>query len=263
MKIALAQMNVHVGDPAQNLQTLTKYVQQASLAGCDLVLAPELWATGYALSDWQRLAAPRSAGMFAQAASLARSHRIMLGGSLLEAADDRAYNTFALHSSTGELIQHYRKMHLFRLMDEDQWLGAGETLRTLDDNGARFGLAICYDLRFPEMFRQYALAGVSLVLLVAEWPIKRIDHWRTLLRARAIENQMFVAAVNRVGTTNGETFGGHSTIIDPWGQTLVEGDTSAGLLTAEIDLREVERVRVRIPVFEDRHARYEIATDSE
>ncbi len=115
------------------------------------------------------------------------------------------------------------------------------------------GLAICYDLRFPELFRGYALAGARLILLPAEWPHPRLAHWRTLLRARAIENQYFVAACNRVGADpNGTRFFGHSTLIDPWGEAIAEAGEEPCLLTATLDLAQVEEIRRKIPVFEDR-----------
>jgi omega-amidase len=113
-------------------------------------------------------------------------------------------------------------------------------------------MTICYDLRFPELFRRYALAGARLILVPAEWPHPRRAHWQTLLRARAIENQCFVAACNRVGITGNSTFFGASAVIDPWGEALVEGGETELILTATIDLSLVDTVRKRIPVFEDR-----------
>jgi predicted amidohydrolase len=113
-------------------------------------------------------------------------------------------------------------------------------------------LSICYDLRFPEMFRVYAAAGAKLILMVAEWPETRIEHWRTLLLSRAIENQVYIAAVNKVGRSQGADLGGRSVIVDPWGERLVEGGTEEALLTARIDLALVGQVREKIPVLKDR-----------
>jgi predicted amidohydrolase len=149
-------------------------------------------------------------------------------------------------------LGEYSKVHLYRLMDEDKYLTAGDRPTVIDLPWGAAGLAICYDLRFPELFRKYALAGARMVILPAEWPRPRLAHWRTLLRARAIENQMFVIACNRVGETPGDHFPGHSAIVDPWGKAIVEGAEGEELLTAEIDLEEVIRFRELIPVFEDR-----------
>ena len=114
------------------------------------------------------------------------------------------------------------------------------------------GLAICYDLRFPELFRRYALEGARLMILPAAWPHPRRMHWRTLLRSRAIENQCFVAACNRVGTADDVSFFGSSAVIDPWGETLIEGGETEALLTVRIDLDTVEATRAKIPIFADR-----------
>jgi predicted amidohydrolase len=173
---------------------------------------------------------------------------------MLEARAGRFYNCFALYGPDGVLCGAYRKVHLFRLMDEEKYLAPGEECVNLDLPWGRTGLAICYDLRFPELFRTYALAGARLMLIPAEWPHPRREHWRTLLRARAIENQCFVAACNRIGATGASTFFGASTVIDPWGETLVEAGEIETLLTVTIDTDLVESVRRRIPVFEDRRA---------
>jgi len=137
-------------------------------------------------------------------------------------------------------------------MDEEKWLAPGEKLELVESDWGLTGLGVCYDLRFPELFRHYALRGARLVLLPAEWPARRAYHWQTLLRARAIENQMFLAGCNRVGESKGEVFGGGSAVIDPWGEAVVEGGSAETLLTAEIDLDQVDTVRSRIPVFKDR-----------
>jgi predicted amidohydrolase len=113
-------------------------------------------------------------------------------------------------------------------------------------------IAICYDLRFPELFRSYALAGARIVFLSAAWPYPRLEHWRTLLQARAIENQLFIVACNQVGESKGERFFGHSAIYDPWGRLVVEAGDSKVLLTASVDMALVEEVRQTITVFADR-----------
>ena len=252
LTLSLGQMNVQLGQPELNLARVSAWTAEAARRGSALVLFPELWSTGYDLENWQRYASPPGEGMFARLAALAREHHIALGGSVLEVRDDRAYNAFALFDAEGALSATYRKTHLFRLMDEEKWLAPGEKLELVEADWGLTGLGVCYDLRFPELFRHYALRGARLVLLPAEWPARRAYHWQTLLRARAIENQMFLAGVNRVGESKGEVFGGGSAVIDPWGEAVVEGGSSETLLTAEIDLDQVDVVRSRIPVFKDR-----------
>lgn len=252
LTLSLGQMTVTAGDPAANLARAGSLVIEAARRGSQLVLLPELWSTGYDLEHWRRYAAPLGSGHFAKVAALAREHGIAVGGSLLEAQGDRATNCFALFGPNGDLWTSYRKIHLFKLMAEDQWLAPGQEVVTTESPWGALGLAICYDLRFPELFRRQAVAGARLILLPAEWPTRRIAHWSTLLRARAIENQCFVAACNCVGGSETDTFGGRSAVIDAWGETVVEAGSSETLLTATIELDLADRVRAHIPVLSDR-----------
>jgi omega-amidase len=137
-------------------------------------------------------------------------------------------------------------------MEEDRYLNAGNVAPIIGMPWCNVGLAICYDLRFAELFRKYALHNVSLVLLPAEWPTSRIEHWRSLVRARAIENQYFVAACNRVGVSKEIAFGGNSMVVDPFGDIVVEGDEKESLLFAFIDLRRVKESRAKITTLGDR-----------
>jgi predicted amidohydrolase len=146
----------------------------------------------------------------------------------------------------------YRKIHRFRLLQEEIWLEAGDRLVLAQTPWGKVGLSICYDLRFPEMFRPYFIAGANLILVVAEWPERRISHWTKLLQARAIENQAFFAGVNKVGFSQGVKLGGCSAIVDPWGVPIIEGNDEEALLTTQIDLHDCEKARRSIPVLRDR-----------
>ena len=258
LTLTLVQMDCRLGKPGYNFERAELFVAEAARRGSDLVVLPELWSTAYDLENAADHATPVVAdtmgnGWFGRLAQLASSHDVWLAGSILElGADGKIYNCLALYSPEGKLAGAYRKIHLFRLMDEDQFLAPGPETVTVDLPWGRVGLAICYDLRFPELFRRYALAGAKLILLPAEWPHPRRDHWRTLLRARAIENQMFVAGCNRVGSSKGSDFFGASALIDPWGEALIEGGEQETLLTVTLDLDQVDAVRQRIPIFEDR-----------
>jgi predicted amidohydrolase len=254
LTLALAQIDLALGDAARNLHTARACVAQAQARGADVVVLPELWSSAY---DLERAAVHASAldqGMFAMVADLAREYHIAIVGSLLEARAGKIYNTATFHDARGNRVGMYRKLHLVPMLDEDKYLAGGDDANVFDTEFGTFALAVCYDLRFPELWRHYALAGAHLVFIPAEWPQKRIAHWRTLLPARAIENQIFIAACNRVGTSKGETFGGSSMIVDPWGEILVQGDEREALLIAHIDLDVVDQVRARVPVFRDRRA---------
>ena len=192
-------------------------------------------------------------GWFGRFADLARDNHVWLTGSMLEGQGDQFYNTMVLYSPEGMLAATYRKIHLFRLMKErgSTWRRENRA-RCTSCRGAARGWRSAMICRFPELFRRYALEGARLMILPAAWPHPRRMHWRTLLRSRAIENQCFVAACNRVGTADDVSFFGSSAVIDPWGETLIEGGETEALLTVRIDLDTVEATRAKIPIFADR-----------
>jgi omega-amidase len=251
-RLSLGQMDIKKGDTETNFATVAALTAEAARQGAQLLLLPELWGSGYDLDRHQQHATPTNTGLFARTAALAREHNIAICGSLLSQAPGGSANTIALFDATGKVLAEYSKLHLFRLMDEDKWLVPGTAPALAEGPWGLAGLTICYDLRFPELFRHYALAGARLILLPAEWPHPRLAHWQTLLRARAIENQTFIAACNRVGETDGTRFFGHSVVLDPWGELLVEAGEQPGLFTIDLDLAQVETVRAKIPVFKDR-----------
>lgn len=251
--ISLGQMNVELGEPEKNLLTVVAMTAEAARRGSDVIVFPELWSTGYDLEHAAQYATPVDAGMFKRVADLAREHDIFILGSCLSLLGEGQYgNTAVLFDRQGRVTGRYSKIHLFRLMQEEQYLTAGSETALVQTPWGRSGLAICYDLRFPELFRRYALDGAQVVFLPSEWPHPRLAHWQTLLRARAIENQMFVVACNRVGNSKDTDFFGHSCIIDPWGETIIAGGEQEMLLTAVIDTAVVAQVRRKIPVFDDR-----------
>ncbi len=252
LTISLAQMDIALGDPAANLRKAEAWTAEAARRGSDLIVFPEMWTTGCDWPSIEKLAAQQGE-VLVEIAALAKAHKIWLNGSML-ALDEagKPTNTSILFDPNGQQAGLYRKIHLFGLMEEDKYLAPGQHLTTVETSWGQGGLAICYDLRFAEMFRTYALSGVNMVYLPAEWPHPRLSHWQTLLRARAIENQMFMIGVNRVGSDGTYNFFGHSAIIDPWGNAIVEGGESELLLTATIETDLVTEVRAKIPVFKDR-----------
>lgn len=252
LTVSVAQMDIALGKPEANLAKARELAAEARRRGSEVVVFPELWTTGYNLKDTRRYAADLDEGHFAQVAEMASENAIYIIGSLLEAKDSRYHNTAPIFSPNGERVGVYRKIHLFCMMGEDRYLSPGEETPVLGLPWGRCAIAICYDLRFPELFRKYALAGAVVVFLPAEWPHPRLAHWRMLLAARAIENQIFLVACNRVGESAGEKFFGHSAIYDPWGEALLEAGETEVLLTATLDLDLVERVRRSMPVFADR-----------
>ena len=254
--VSLIQMDVALGRPQDNLDRVQERVAQAAKAGATLVVLPELWGSGYDLASAGRYADELESGLFAEMSALAKTRAVYLAGSLLERKKGSFFNTAFLYDPDGVLRGHYRKTHLFRLMDEDLYLGAGNAMPVFDMPWGRTALAICYDLRFPELFRHYACQGAIFTIIPAQWPARRVVHWRALLQARAIENQMIIAACNRVGQDGdeGESFSGHSVLCDAWGQRLIEGKDREALLTASVDFATVTQARSFIPVFDDRRS---------
>jgi predicted amidohydrolase len=245
-------MDVPQGQPEANLARARAFAAQARRAGADLLVLPELWLHGYDLERAETWATPLGEGGFAEMASMAREFDIHLAGSILERHVDGVSNTAVLYGPGGELLGSYRKMHLFRLMQEHHYLTPGTHATLCPTPWGPTGLGICYDLRFPELFRTMALAGAKLFVIPAQWPVKRLEAWLLLARARAAENELIVAACNRVGRDGDVSFPGRSIVVDPWGNAIVQADDQERLVIAEVDLREIEKARRYLTVYKDR-----------
>jgi predicted amidohydrolase len=251
--LALGQMAVAWAQPDKNVETAGELAVRAAEAGADLLLLPELWATGYDLAHADQYAAHLSEPPFAEMATLAQQHHLWMAGSLLESNPaGPPYNTLALFDPSGKLAGFYRKIHLFPPMEETTYLSPGDRPVVLNLPWGPTGLGTCYDLRFPGLWRRMRQLDARLVLIPAEWPARRVEHWRVLLQARAIENQLVVAGCNRAGADTDGAFGGYSGIIDPWGRILAEADEAPTLLLGRADLSEVEHTRTLFPFFSDR-----------
>lgn len=255
--VALIQAYIELGNPTENRCHMRTLMEQAVTAAQtpDLIVLPEMWNTGYALDRIHKLVDKEGIETREWIAAFAATHQVnVVAGSIAEIkSDGHVYNTMIIFDRTGAEVASYSKIHLFRLMEEEKYLQPGEAkvLFALDD-GIQAGASICYDIRFPELARSLALSGANLLIVPAEWPHPRLHHWRTLLTARAIENQMYVIACNRVGRSGDTNFFGHSLIIDPWGEIVAEGGEQEEIITGTVELALVQDVRGRIPVFEDR-----------
>ncbi|MUG72638.1 carbon-nitrogen family hydrolase [Paenibacillus validus] len=253
--VALLQMDIAIGEPERNYAKLEEMLNEAvtNEVKPDVIVIPEMWNTGYALDRIQELADPAGERTRALLSGFSREHGVnVVGGSIAEKRECGVFNTIYAFDREGNEAGDYSKIHLFRLMDEEKFLQSGDKLGRLELDGVPAGMMICYDIRFPELSRKLALGGAQVLFVPAEWPNPRLHHWRTLLMARAIENQMFVISCNRVGISGTTEFFGHSMVIDPWGEVLAEGDESERIVRATIDLGLVKDVRRRIPIFEDR-----------
>ncbi len=244
MKIGCLQMAVAKGDVGANVDTLRRLLPGAVAKGVGLLLLPEMWSGGFAFRELPKIAAA-TPGVLEQLRQMSAAGGPIIAGSMPEATDDGIRNTLYLTGEEGVLCS-YRKIHLFPPFKEDLFLRPGKQLRLTAVGDLKVGLAICFDLRFPELFRKLALKGAELLLVSGQWPVERLDHWRVLVRARAIENQVWVAACNTHGKTGKTLFAGHSMIVDPAGVVVAEAGDGEELVTAEIDPGRVAAERARI-----------------
>jgi len=254
MRIALVQMDVAYGDVAANHAKARAFIVEGLARGAELFVFPELWTTGYKLKEIGKMAETLAGKTLAMLCRTARENNVaIIAGSIPELCDGKIYNAACAIDKDGRIVGRYRKIHLIGLMEEDLYLSPGEERCSFPIASTTAGLIICYDLRFPELPRVLALQGARVLFVPAEWPAVRGHHWRMLNIARAIENQIFVVAVNRVGSDPDNVFFGHSLAVDPWGEIIVEGsETQEELLIVDIDPKFVENVRSRVPVFQDR-----------
>ncbi|MDQ0788111.1 carbon-nitrogen family hydrolase [Streptomyces sp. B3I8] len=239
-------------------------------AGADLVVLPELWTTGaFAYEAFAAEAEPlrgptyeamaraaRDAGVWLHAGSIPERGAAQPAGSPAAkspAAEGRLYNTSLVLSPSGELAAAYRKIHRFGFdKGEVVLMGAGDTLVTVTLPETTIGVATCYDLRFPELFRGLVDAGAETLVIPAGWPERRRSHWTLLAQARAVENQSFVLACGTAGTHAGVPQAGHSIVVDPWGEVLAEAGPDEEVLTVEFDPARVARTRDQFPALKDR-----------
>jgi omega-amidase len=232
LTVSLAQIFVARSEPDKNLEKGEALIAEAARRGSDLICFPEMWTTGFNWATNERVAHDHEK-IVERVGEMAKRYGIWINGSMLS-------------------------LNLFSFLHEDEHMAPGRALFVVDTPWCLVGLAICYDIRFPELFRTYALKGVGLVLSPMAFPHPRLQHWKVLVRARAIENQMYVIGTNQVGTEDfGQdgivTYFGYSTMVDPWGETIIEAsETEEMLLTATMDIGRVNEVRSKMRVLTDR-----------
>lgn len=254
MKISVLQMPVAIGVREENEVALRRMMDVAMKDAPDVVVLPELWDIGFFPRPLEKYLDEDGARSQALLSSLAKEHGVnLVGGSVAVHAEGAAGNRSYVFDRTGALVASYDKTHLFSPAKEDRFFRKGDHTAVFSLDGVTCGLMICYDLRFPELCRRLALEGAEIVFLPAAWPTARIEHWRVLSRARAIENQIFFVPVNGSGAfANGMPLGGRSAVIDPWGERLAEADDGEAVLTVEIDLSVRDEIKRTIDEFHDR-----------
>ena len=266
MRVALVQMNSQ-DDKAANLERVEGLVAQAAAWGPDLVVLPELWTYLGPRKRHAEVAEPIPGETSELLGRLASRYRFWLvGGSYLEAVEgvDRVYNTSIALSPDGDLVARYRKLHLFdievdgKTYEESSTVAPGDEVVVMQLGRAAVGLSICYDLRFPELYRRLAARGARLVTVPSAFTMETgKDHWEVLLRARAIENQVYVLAAAQCGPhPPTHVCYGHAMVVDPWGVVRARAGTQEGVVVADVDFAEQERVRQTLPAL--RHRREDL-----
>jgi len=256
MKIALAQIRSYPGEIARNERTLFEKIAEAASAGCDVVVFPEMSDTGYHMPTIVETAQPwEGTGTFSALSRTAAKNKITVVAGLSERCESDIFNSVAVFGSDGKLIAKYRKTHLITAAPvfEQNYIRPGDGLTVCDIGGFKVALMTCYDIRFPELARRLSLQGAEVLIVPAAFPLVRIKHWEILTSCRAIENQVYLVAVNRVGEDRGLAFGGVSRLLDPYGDIQCSGsEIDEVLLVGEIKKERLNQVRDRMKVYQDR-----------
>jgi len=253
MRVASIQMGVVAGDKLKTLEKALENIRMCNDA--DLIILPEIWNIGFMSFDQYIPESEDQNGptlsALKQVAGEVQSY--LHTGSFVEKEDNKYYNSSYLISPTGEILANYRKIHLFGYNSrETQILTPGNTSVVVDTPMGKLGMATCYDLRFPELFRRMVEKGADIFLVCSAWPYPRLEHWLMLNRVRAIENQCFLVSSNSVGLNQGAQFVGHSMMINPWGVICASGGDEEVILKADLNLGETDKARKQFPALKDR-----------
>lgn len=248
---AALQFTVQPSDLEANRAYVRDALSRVARQGAQLVVLPEMWSTGFSYKNLFELA-QQTEGVVDELCELSARHKQVIIGSQPEPADDgRVFNTVHVVDN-GQLVARYRKLHLFSLLGEDKAFKGGDSWCLAETTLGKIGVIICYDLRFPELSRRLALEGARVICVPAQWPKPRQEHWRTLLRARAIENQLYVVSCNACGIIGKLDFFGMSMIIDPQGEVLADAGEQQGEIVAPLSFEAMDAWRAQIPCFSDR-----------
>jgi predicted amidohydrolase len=248
MKIALIQYNPFWEDKEVNKKKILEML--AGIEPVELLIFPEMSLTGFSMEP-QKIGEGIGGASFRFFSELAMNKKSNVMAGIVEKRNKRYYNTLIHIKPNGNLVKLYRKIHPFSYSGEEKYYSAGVRPAMSKIRKWKVGLTICYDLRFPELFRKYGKKRAHLIINIANWPDTRIEHWRTLIKARAIENQCYIAVVNRVGDDPKLHYIGFSSVLDPMGKEIVSVENEEKVIIVEIDKNYVKEVREKFPFLED------------
>lgn len=249
LRTAICQLEITWEDKPANLEKVALRAGEAARGGARLVLFPEMTLTGFSMNT--ALTAETDRWSVERVAEIARSSGVAIGFGWAEAKGEKALNNYTVVDPEGNEVYEYAKIHPFSYGGEDEHFEAGAEIRCFSYGGVGISVLICYDLRFPEVFAA-AGCGSELIVVPANWPAARRDHWTTLLRARAIENQAYVAGVNCTGDMGGVAYSGDSMVVAPDGRVIAELGDEEGMAFVDIDPAEARKTRERYPFRKDR-----------
>lgn len=249
MKTGLLQYNPLWENPQGNIAKIDKLVEQLKNK-IDLLILPELSLTGFTMES-KKFAEDLDGISTQYFMKLSQKLKCNIFGGIIEKSEEGIFNSLVHFNSDGLVIARYRKIHPFGYAKEDRNYSAGKEIVVTKIDNVKVGLSICYDLRFPELYRLYAKQRVDLLVNIANWPVPRIDHWRTLLKARAIENQSFVIGVNRVGNDPHLQYNGFSSVYDPMGNELLSVKEEENIFVVDLNIEMVKETREKLPFLED------------
>ncbi|CAN2040422.1 Amidohydrolase [Candidatus Magnetomoraceae bacterium gMMP-15] len=251
MKISLVQLNIKWEQKRFNYNRAEEFVDRASRDHCDVIVFPEMFCTGFSMNV-NKIAETDNGPTSKKMASLARQYEISIIGGYVEIADSsKGRNVAAVYDKQGNLSVKYMKNHPFSFANEDKYYVPGDKIIIFEINKIPCSIFICYDLRFPEIFRKVA-KSVQIIFVIANWPSTRQEHWEALLKARAIENQCFIIGVNRIGRDgNNLKYTGGSHVFDPIGKDLLHGSDKEEYYTVDINPGDVDKTRIKFPFLKD------------
>ncbi|MDO8550540.1 MAG: carbon-nitrogen family hydrolase [Ignavibacteria bacterium] len=249
MNISLVQYNPSWENKKKNKDKILALLK-GEISKSDLLIFPEMTLTGFSMNA-EKLYEEREGESFLFFSELAKKFSIQIMAGIIEKEGSDYFNTLLHIDASGGLVNYYRKIHPFSFSNEDKFYKGGEKHVITEIGEWKIGLSICYDLRFPELFRLYAKERVDLIVNIANWPVTRIDHWRTLLKARAIENQCYVAGVNRVGDDPNAEYNGYSSVFDPMGKEIISVEDEERIIGVELNKEYIREVREKLPFLED------------
>lgn len=259
LEVVIIQMDIIWKNKQVNLRKVQELIEKAKPLPQSLVVLPEMFSTGFCMETEE--IAEAEGGYIEQAiAELSRKYKVcIIAGIALKIGNNKASNMAVVFSQDGKVLSRYAKLHPFSPSGENEHYEKGNDVVVFDYQGWKIAPFICYDLRFPEIFRRAAMRGAEIITVIANWPAERTAHWLPLLQARAIENLCYVVGVNRVGSSPKHNYAGFSAVFNPWGELFCKAESSEQVLKTSLSKEQLRSIREKFPALND--ARKEFLPD--